>query len=387
MLSGLIFLIFLTIFCKETLSASNSISSIISPDSFWEDFKSYESNEDFQDVWLTSEKLVDEGDRKLTSGWRLFRQTDKKLSKNAGMIVKSPDSISMIGRRLEKPIPVYINDTLVIQYEVKAIKKPKCDGAFLKLFQDMSTTDLLNYDSKIGEEYSFLIGPDYCIPDTNKVRFEMQNQETVQLIRNPISKLNDDLMRTHLYTFQVNFEDKSVELRIDGKVVLSASTSNNTYFSTKDNKKFGQTRTKNGLLLTINSLVFDFWGSTSGLIFNNIYIGKDIFEAEKLGNMTYLRTRKDEDDELNERLKFNNHGKNANSNKIYTDDESSGNIFDILIDKIIEAYYSDQIWENNKYLIVTLFVTLISGIIFHLHGTSTTPIIKDKTKDVKPSSE
>ncbi|KAL3228638.1 hypothetical protein RNJ44_02583 [Nakaseomyces bracarensis] len=329
-------------------------SQVVSADSFWEDFKSYESNDDFAEEWICP--TPSEKDQIISRRWYLARNDGI----NSGIIVKAPNAVAMIGRLLHKPIIINNNDTLVVQYEVKASRKIKCDGAFLKLFQNLTLQDIENYNSEIGSEYKFLFGPDYCLPDTNKLRFELQGTSSLELTHCPVSKLNDDLKRTHLYTTALNFKDKIIELRIDGKVVLFTSIENRSYFNNIGNFEY-----TNEPLITVNSIVFDNWGSTSGLMFNNIYIGKDIIEAEKIGNITYSKTREKEEAELQEKLRFRNDGKNTNVNKQYFEIEHSGNLFDIIIDTIIENCSLNIIWTHKDVLLVTLLCIISIFVLFN----------------------
>ncbi|KAJ9568619.1 Calreticulin family [Nakaseomyces glabratus] len=332
---------------------------------FWEDFETYKTNEDLKEVWHSSEAVEEHGRKLFPASWKLFHNPDYVESNRKGLLVKSPGKYAMIGRNIEKPVNVSDSELLVIQYEVKSTKDPHCEGAFIKLFHNMYLESLTNYDRKAGVKYDLLFGPDFCLPDTNMVRFEWRNRkdkEEKKLVFSPKSKLNDGQHKNHLYTMILDLGNKILEIRIDGKVVLATSLNDSQHF--KDTKYMSTTDThedSSEFNFSIDGLTFDIWGTLSGIVFKNVYIGNSIEEAEIIGNNTYLPNALKENDLILKKLKVKNDGKVPNAKSPYDDNIYSQNLFDILFDKLVGLLEGLSI----KHMITVLLV-LIPYMLYYL---------------------
>mmetsp|Transcript_39604 Transcript_39604/g.61787 ORF Transcript_39604/g.61787 Transcript_39604/m.61787 type:complete len:552 (+) Transcript_39604:50-1705(+) len=145
----------------------------------------------------------------------LLSENYSETPEDSGLMMNSAGKLHAIAAKVD-PAAEVKDETLVIQYEIKARNGVGCDGAYLKLLQKDVVSDLAKFDN--DARYTIMFGPDQCA-QTNKVHFILQHQ-------NPVSKkweekhakttpgvvLNDRM--THLYTLIIR-PDNSFEILVD----------------------------------------------------------------------------------------------------------------------------------------------------------------------------
>lgn len=150
--------------------------------------------------------------------WEVRDTAEPKGYPDEKMIFMTTEN-SYYGLSTEFKTPLKIVDqTLVLQYEVRLQDKLECGGAYIKLFSSewpkFDPTTLCN-ESK----YVIMFGPDKC-GDTNKVHFIFRHRNLkTGLIEekhmNDPPSIKDDKI-AHLYTLIVR-PDNTFEVLIDGK--------------------------------------------------------------------------------------------------------------------------------------------------------------------------
>ncbi|CCH61723.1 hypothetical protein TBLA_0F01810 [Henningerozyma blattae CBS 6284] len=217
---------------------------LISNESFFENFKNYKNNEELYDNWISSNVTQTQftSNLKYPIAWSLLEPyklsnfetlpdiNEPLLENKQCLAVIGVGSPAMIGHKLEHPIKMDANEDLIVQYELKLQKELNCGGGFIKLYGHLNNkNDLFQYRGQHSKQMplQILFGPDKCIPDINKVRFEMGklnpksgDMEIKQLVQSPITQFGVDF-KTHLYTLILHNqgENQFFEIRIDGKVV------------------------------------------------------------------------------------------------------------------------------------------------------------------------
>ncbi|SCW01447.1 LAFE_0D12772g1_1 [Lachancea fermentati] len=122
----------------------------------------------------------------------------------------------------------------------------------------------------------------------------------------------------------------------------------------------------------IGIIVFDLWSTSTDTLFDNIYVGHSVEEAEKLGNMTFLPKLRLEKKEL----KMQEPEVQGISKPTMPESGTSGNLFDILFEKVLSGF--------------SLLDDLVKGIIFGiglLIVVALTAIVLIKIMLMTPDSE
>ncbi|CAD5119846.1 DgyrCDS8429 [Dimorphilus gyrociliatus] len=104
-----------------------------------------------------------------------------------------------------------LNETLVIQYQVKFVEDIECGGGYIKLFPATLDHRALNGSSP----YFIMFGPDICGQETKKVQLIFHYKEKYHANKYNISCENDG--KTHLYTM-VMYANKTYKVKIDNQV-------------------------------------------------------------------------------------------------------------------------------------------------------------------------
>ncbi|KAG0354590.1 Calreticulin family-domain-containing protein [Gamsiella multidivaricata] len=140
-----------------------------------------------------------------------------------GLVAKTPAAYHAISASLPEVVDNEDN-TLVVQYEVKAQNGLECGGAYMKLLTD-SPEGIKFKEFSSETPYTIMFGPDKC-GNTNKVHFIFRHKNPItgkyeekHLQSAPLSKLNHF---SNLYTLIVR-PDQTFEVRINNDIASSGS--------------------------------------------------------------------------------------------------------------------------------------------------------------------
>ncbi|KAF9099773.1 hypothetical protein BGX27_000531 [Mortierella sp. AM989] len=140
-----------------------------------------------------------------------------------GLVAKSAAAHHAISASLPEVVDNKDN-TLVVQYEVKAQQGLECGGAYMKLLTD-SPEGIKFKEFSNDTPYTIMFGPDKC-GGTNKVHFIFRHKNPItgkyeekHLQSAPMTKINK---LSNLYTLIVK-PDQSFEIKINGEVASSGS--------------------------------------------------------------------------------------------------------------------------------------------------------------------
>ncbi|CAZ84531.1 unnamed protein product [Tuber melanosporum] len=146
----------------------------------------------------------------------------KGIEGDNGLVVKNVAAHHAISAKFDKPIDNK-GKTLVVQYEVKLQGGLECGGAYLKLLKE--NADLHAEEFSNASPYVIMFGPDKC-GATNKVHFIFKHKnpktgeyEEKHLMSPPMARISK---QTTLYTLIVN-PDQTYVIKMDGSQVKSGS--------------------------------------------------------------------------------------------------------------------------------------------------------------------
>lgn len=98
----------------------------------------------------------------------------------------------------------------ILQYTIRFENGYECSGGYIKLLN--SSAQPIRFSE--GSPYSLMFGPDVCKPNTHKLMFIINRNETTRDNHQYIDSFSDEL--THAYTLII-FANRSYEIRLDGK--------------------------------------------------------------------------------------------------------------------------------------------------------------------------
>ncbi|PWW74455.1 Calreticulin-domain-containing protein [Tuber magnatum] len=146
----------------------------------------------------------------------------KGIEGDTGLVVKNVAAHHAISAKFDKPIDNK-GKTLVVQYEVKLQEGLECGGAYLKLLKE--NADLHAEEFSNASPYVIMFGPDKC-GATNKVHFIFKHKnpktgeyEEKHLKSPPMARISK---QSTLYTLIVN-PDQTYVIKMDGSLVKSGS--------------------------------------------------------------------------------------------------------------------------------------------------------------------
>lgn len=243
-------------------------TSQLSPSSFFEQFD-YETLK--SSPWeLSKAKKFDEGRKEMMAyegEWEL-KDSDSKVARG----LDGDKSLTMMSRARHHAITRFLdkevsgtNGVFVVQYEVKFENSIDCSGSYIKLFSAESPEDL-SFDS-----YEVMFGPDIC-STSNSIKMLLHDGD-VSLKHPPMSR-KDEL--SNLYTLII--DNGKLSIRINGQVAKAGNITNPRFV--KNSSKFTN-------IEPITAIGFELWLMDAGILFNNIYVGNSIEEAELIGNSTW----------------------------------------------------------------------------------------------------
>lgn len=214
----------------------------LAQDSFWENFRTYESKEELQKYWIvssfvTKDPSTGENGKKYKAEWDIQEPYNLPTFKqDKSLAVLNSGELAMIGRVLPTPIEIDENSTLVVQYEVQPQRNLKCGGAFLKLLPPVASSELFDYNGTYPIP-EVIFGPDKCPPYTDEVHFGIKKTNPITgkpelkvLMNSPSSHIKEEFI-THLYTLILSAASQKYEIRIDGEVSKAGSLLDDGAFS------------------------------------------------------------------------------------------------------------------------------------------------------------
>lgn len=169
-------------------------------------------NDDWEQNWVYSRYRPTKGDSikgtfRLTSGAYYGNQRAQR-----GLQTMDEAAWYQLTSRFKKPM----NSTgknLVFQFTVRFENGYECSGGYLKLLN--SSTLPLKFSE--NSPYLMMFGPDVCKPNTHKVMFIVNRNETNYDNHQFVDSYYDEL--THAYTLII-FANRSYEIRLDGRRAL-----------------------------------------------------------------------------------------------------------------------------------------------------------------------
>ncbi|KAL1023866.1 hypothetical protein UPYG_G00047540 [Umbra pygmaea] len=181
------------------------------------------------DRWTVSKTMkedVDEDIAKYDGKWSVEQLKENKVPGDMGLVLKSRAKHHAIASLLDKPF-VFLDDPLVVQYEVNFQDGIDCGGAYLKLLSDTDDLDLEKFHDRTP--YTVMFGPDKCGEDYKlHFIFRHKNPLNKDLEEKHAKRVDVDLKKfytdkkTHLYTLVLN-PDNSYEIYVDQSSVSRGS--------------------------------------------------------------------------------------------------------------------------------------------------------------------
>lgn len=185
----------------------------VSPTSFFEQFLYSSLN---QSPWTLASDS-----KQYTGQWAIESPSMYPgFANDLGLVMKTPSSFHAISYRFNNTFKT-VNDTLVLQYEVKTQNGLTCGGAYIKLLTE-------NFNSSTFDNttsFQLMFGPDKCGANDNvhlilnKLNPITKQQEPKHLVL-PLMTRSTPL--STLYTL-ILLPDGSYEIRINGNVVLAGN--------------------------------------------------------------------------------------------------------------------------------------------------------------------
>jgi calnexin len=202
----------------------------LSDDSFFEQF---DLDNNWKSKWIPSAAMKD---NKLSyvGEWNVEEAIILPGIKNdKGLVAKSEASLHAISLKLPQ-IFNNLNNSLVLQYEVKFQTSLNCGGAYIKLLSAEGLDSEIKNNIEFSDKtpYIIMFGPDKCGND-NKVHFIIKSlnektgdYEEFQLKKPPMAKI---VQTTSLYTLIIE-PNQDFQIRINGDIVRSGNLLNNEDF-------------------------------------------------------------------------------------------------------------------------------------------------------------
>lgn len=189
------------------LLVSLSVSTVYFEENFDDD--------DWEQNWVYSRHRPTKGESvigtfRLTSGAYYGNQRVQR-----GLQTMDEAAWYQISSKLRSPLNTSGRD-LVFQFTVRFENGYECSGGYLKLLD----SSLLPLKFNTNSPYLLMFGPDLCKPNTHKVMFIVDRNDTHHDNLKYIESFQDEL--THAYTLII-FANRSYEVRLDGRVSVSGS--------------------------------------------------------------------------------------------------------------------------------------------------------------------
>nr|XP_020643796.1 calreticulin-like [Pogona vitticeps] len=164
----------------------------------------FDDEDGWQKRWIQSKHRTDYGKFRIGAG-RFYGDREK----DKGLQTTQDTKYYAVSARFRP----FNNEgqTLVLQYTVKYDQRVDCGGAYVKLFPEDLSQEIMNEDSK----YYIMFGPDICGEDKKIVQVIFNYKDNYYLIKKNITCETDDF--THLYTLIVR-PDLTYEVKIDNYV-------------------------------------------------------------------------------------------------------------------------------------------------------------------------
>ncbi|XP_020643796.3 calreticulin [Pogona vitticeps] len=164
----------------------------------------FDDEDGWQKRWIQSKHRTDYGKFRIGAG-RFYGDREK----DKGLQTTQDTKYYAVSARFRP----FNNEgqTLVLQYTVKYDQRVDCGGAYVKLFPEDLSQEIMNEDSK----YYIMFGPDICGEDKKIVQVIFNYKDDYYLIKKNITCETDDF--THLYTLIVR-PDLTYEVKIDNYV-------------------------------------------------------------------------------------------------------------------------------------------------------------------------
>ncbi|CCE65798.1 hypothetical protein TPHA_0N00170 [Tetrapisispora phaffii CBS 4417] len=124
----------------------------------------------------------------------------------------------------------------------------------------------------------------------------------------------------------------------------------------------------------IGTIVFEFFSGSTNMMFDNVYIGESISEAEQIGNSTFLPKSKLESKEfmlMNQKI-LDKSRQPLDPNDNYESESSPDNLFDIFFDYIFSRIENGEI--NFMHIASTIFVIILMALFSQLLNKTTESI-------------
>jgi len=167
--------------------------------------EAFHDKQGFEDRWVLSKAKkdgVEDTISKYDGKWKVEEPKDNALEGDLALMLKSEAKHAAISSKLAKKFD-FLNEPLIVQYEVKFHKAQECGGAYIKLLADSQKLNLDTFGDKTL--YSIMFGPDKCGHD-GKMHFILQHE-------NPVSgKMVEHHAKAPTGEFNKIFDDKKVHL-------------------------------------------------------------------------------------------------------------------------------------------------------------------------------
>lgn len=193
--------------------------SSLSSSSFFEQFDS----DDWAQLWKISKAKKDD-EFSYVGEWNVEQSSIfPGFDGDKGLVLKTPSAHHAIHAELLNPFN-NVNDTLVLQYEVKLQEGLRCGGAYIKL---LSQNGLPTEESQFNNDtpYQVMFGPDKC-GTTNKVHFiiRRKDQNTGKYEEKHLSlpAVARVTKTTNLYTLIIE-PTQDFQIRINGDIVKAGN--------------------------------------------------------------------------------------------------------------------------------------------------------------------
>jgi len=243
----------------KALALSETISAVTGRIIFSEQFGA-----DWEQRWVKSEEVVKGGKQGKWTASAGERWTNNAIEER-GLMTDDDMASFRISATFDSASNT--DRPLIVQYQVKHDKEPRCGGAFLKVGPSLE-------DPKhFGDPTPFhiMFGPDTCGPSSKRTQLIFAREGRAELKTDDLPYKQDDGL-SHLYRM-VLLPNNTVIVDVDQENIYQGSLSEDWEFPHSDDLyRFED----------IGFVGFDLWQMQGGTIFDNIIICDDVAEADAM---------------------------------------------------------------------------------------------------------